>query len=241
MSRVQRNISFETQPLTRNLFSALRQELQASSQQPFGTSLCWQAERRVRAGRSPARRGSAPRRWRDADVDEMAAINADPDVMQHFVAPLDAEQTAARPPPATRRRSRQRRLGPVGRRGRRQRPTDRIHRPAPRPLQRGLHAGGAPHHEVRSTFVAPALRLRSGTRGAARRLRACRARRGRGVHVAAQRAVMARHGGDRHGPTTQPTTSPIPTSPKAIRCATRCSTGSAARCSAERSREPESG
>ena len=34
------------------------------------------------------------RRWRDADVDEMAAINADPDVMQHFVAPLTREQTA---------------------------------------------------------------------------------------------------------------------------------------------------
>jgi RimJ/RimL family protein N-acetyltransferase len=33
------------------------------------------------------------RRWRDADVDAMAAINADPDVMQHFVAPLTREQT----------------------------------------------------------------------------------------------------------------------------------------------------
>lgn len=34
------------------------------------------------------------RRWRDADVDAMAAINADSDVMQHFVAPLTREQTA---------------------------------------------------------------------------------------------------------------------------------------------------
>jgi len=34
------------------------------------------------------------RRWRDADVDPLAAINADPEVMQHFVAPLTREQTA---------------------------------------------------------------------------------------------------------------------------------------------------
>jgi RimJ/RimL family protein N-acetyltransferase len=34
------------------------------------------------------------RRWRDTDVDAMAAINADADVMQHFVAPLTREQTA---------------------------------------------------------------------------------------------------------------------------------------------------
>ena len=34
------------------------------------------------------------RRWRDDDVDTMAAINADPDVMEHFVTPLSREQTA---------------------------------------------------------------------------------------------------------------------------------------------------
>ena len=34
------------------------------------------------------------RRWRETDVDVMAAINADADVMQHFVAPLTREQTA---------------------------------------------------------------------------------------------------------------------------------------------------
>ncbi len=34
------------------------------------------------------------RRWRDDDVDALTAINADPDVMQHFVAPLTREQTA---------------------------------------------------------------------------------------------------------------------------------------------------
>lgn len=33
------------------------------------------------------------RRWRDDDVDAMAAINADPDVMEHFVAPLPRERT----------------------------------------------------------------------------------------------------------------------------------------------------
>lgn len=34
------------------------------------------------------------RRWHDADVDAMAAINADADVMEHFVAPFTREQTA---------------------------------------------------------------------------------------------------------------------------------------------------
>lgn len=34
------------------------------------------------------------RRWNEADVDALAAINADQDVMQHFVAPLTREQTA---------------------------------------------------------------------------------------------------------------------------------------------------
>ncbi|HLF99821.1 MAG TPA: GNAT family N-acetyltransferase [Acidimicrobiia bacterium] len=35
------------------------------------------------------------RRWRDADVDPFAAMNADPVVMEHFPATLDRDQTAA--------------------------------------------------------------------------------------------------------------------------------------------------
>lgn len=34
------------------------------------------------------------RQWRDDDLDALAAINADPDVMQHFFAPLTRDQTA---------------------------------------------------------------------------------------------------------------------------------------------------
>lgn len=34
------------------------------------------------------------RRWRDDDVDALAVINADPQVMRHFFAPLTHEQTA---------------------------------------------------------------------------------------------------------------------------------------------------
>jgi RimJ/RimL family protein N-acetyltransferase len=34
------------------------------------------------------------RQWQDNDVDALGAINADPDVMRHFVAPLTMEQTA---------------------------------------------------------------------------------------------------------------------------------------------------
>jgi RimJ/RimL family protein N-acetyltransferase len=34
------------------------------------------------------------RRWRDKDVGALATINADPDVMQHFLGPLTREQTA---------------------------------------------------------------------------------------------------------------------------------------------------
>lgn len=34
------------------------------------------------------------RQWRDDDIDALAAINADPDVMRHFFAPLTKEQTA---------------------------------------------------------------------------------------------------------------------------------------------------
>jgi RimJ/RimL family protein N-acetyltransferase len=33
------------------------------------------------------------RQWRDDDTDALAAINADPDVMRHFFAPLTREQT----------------------------------------------------------------------------------------------------------------------------------------------------
>lgn len=35
------------------------------------------------------------RRWRTADLEPFAAMNADAEVMQHFPAPLSTEQSAA--------------------------------------------------------------------------------------------------------------------------------------------------
>jgi RimJ/RimL family protein N-acetyltransferase len=34
------------------------------------------------------------RNWLDSDLDALAAVNADPDVMEHFPAPLSRKETA---------------------------------------------------------------------------------------------------------------------------------------------------
>ena len=165
------------------------------------------------------------RRWRDADREPFAAMNADPGVMTYFPSTLDRRDERRDHRCAPRRPSMPRASACGRSSALEDAAVHRLRRPRPAHLRGGLHPVRRDRLAARPRRLGPRLRDRGRDRRARPRLRGRRARGTPVLDDRRERAIASRHGADRDDPRPGRRLRPPAPRRSAIRCDRTSCTG----------------